>query len=405
MFGSLKKKLKDSVKKLSREVAEPTPEQEEAFLHEKEESPQPQQEEDRLEMEKEQEEHFEEQELPDETKKTPEGLPEPELTPETLEERELPEEESLEEQELQKEQSLEKKGFLKRLKRLPASVTEKTLTSEDIDSFVSEIEADLLQSNVAVEVIDFFRENLKKELADKVIKRSSSDQTIRDAFTTTLTKVLNQDPVSLEDVIQKARGEKRPAVIVVLGFNGAGKTTTIAKLASHLKASGHSVVLAAADTYRAASLEQLDVHGKKLGVNVIKHDYGSDPAAVVFDAVKHATSKKIDVVIADTAGRVHVDKNLIDELKKIVRVGKPDFKLLVLDSLTGNDIVSQAQKFDEAVGVDGMILTKIDVNEKGGAVLSAAFVTKKPILFLGTGQNYQDFLPYRPEVLAKELME
>jgi len=216
---------------------------------------------------------------------------------------------------------------------------------------------------------------------------------------------MEQEEVDIERVVRKAKGEKRPAVFIFLGFNGSGKTTCIAKVAHLLKGNGHRVVLAAGDTYRAASEEQLGEHAKKLKVEMVKHKHGADPAAVVFDAVKHAKAKGMDVVLADTAGRTHVNVNLMDELKKICRVNKPDMKILVLDSLTGNDIISQARKFDEAVGVDGLILTKIDVNKKGGAVLSASFVTKKPVLYLGTGQKYGDLERYEPRKIVGELVE
>jgi len=402
MFGSLKKKLKEGVKKLSTQVAEkqeePTFEKEEQFLHEKEVSVEQvlREEPDKIEQEEEAEEHFEAEPAPDQ---------EPEVREEKLADREPPEPvPTVEDKILKREETLEKKGFLKKLKGVPTKVTEKTLSPGDIDDFVSGITADLLQSNVALEVIDFFKENLKKELVEKKIRRGKTEDIIQQAFEITVEKVLEQEDLEIGDVIKKVRSEKRPALLMVLGFNGSGKTTTIAKLAHLLKENGNKVVFAAADTYRAASVEQLEVHGKKLDIKVVKNKYGSDPAAVVFDAMKHAKANKVDVVIADTAGRVHTNKNLVNELKKIARVNKPDLNILVLDSLTGNDIISQAQKFDEAVGVDGMVLTKLDVNEKGGAVLSAAFVTKKPVLYIGTGQEYKDLERFDPKKMAKELM-
>jgi len=197
--------------------------------------------------------------------------------------------------------------------------------------------------------------------------------------------------------------EKKVSVIVFLGFNGTGKTTTIAKITHQLKKK-HKVVLAAGDTFRAASIEQLEEHGKRLGVNVIKHKYGSDSAAVIFDARKHAEANNINIVLADTAGRSHSNTNLMDELKKVCRVNKPELKILVLDSLTGNDIYNQSKLFNDAVGVDAIILTKADVYEKGGAALAASYTINKPILYLGVGQEYDDLKPFDPEEIVKNLL-
>jgi len=163
-------------------------------------------------------------------------------------------------------------------------------------------------------------------------------------------------------------------------------------------------VFAAGDSFRAASIEQLEEHGRKLSINVIKHKYGADSAAVIFDAKKHAESRKIDVVLADTAGRTHVNKNLMDELNKVVRVNKPDLKILIIDSLVGNDAVPQAKMFDEGVGVDAVMFTKVDVNEKGGCILSVAHTLKKPILFLGFGQKYSDIKTFKPEEFIENII-
>jgi fused signal recognition particle receptor len=196
---------------------------------------------------------------------------------------------------------------------------------------------------------------------------------------------------------------EKPYVIVFFGINGSGKTTSIAKFAKLLMDQGKSVVLAAADTFRAASIEQLQHHGEKLGAKVIKHDYGSDPAAVAFDAVKHAKSQNTDVVLIDTAGRMHSNKNLVDEMKKIVRVSDPDLKIFVGESITGNDCVEQAKTFNEAVGIDGIILSKVDIDEKGGAAVSVGYVTKKPIVYIGVGQEYKDLKEFDSKVVVENL--
>ncbi|MFH8108750.1 MAG: signal recognition particle-docking protein FtsY, partial [Candidatus Aenigmatarchaeota archaeon] len=186
---------------------------------------------------------------------------------------------------------------------------------------------------------------------------------------------------------------KKPFVILFLGFNGSGKTSSLAKLGKWLVDGGYTCVFAASDTFRAASIEQLEEHAKKLGIRVIKHKYGADPAAVAFDAIAHAKANGIDFVLIDTAGRAHTNKNLMEQMNKIVKVAKPDLKVLVVDSLTGNDAVIQARLFNE-VGIDAVIFTKVDVNEKGGAILSVTHELKKPILFLSHGQEYQEIEKY-----------
>ena len=190
-------------------------------------------------------------------------------------------------------------------------------------------------------------------------------------------------------LLEEIKNKKKSLYIAFFGINGSGKTTSIAKLANMLMSKNISCVMAASDTFRAASIEQLQVHADKIGIKLIKHDYGADPAAVAFDAIKHAMAKDIDVVLIDTAGRMHSNKNLIDEMKKIARVAKPDIKIFVGESITGNDCVEQAKTFNEAVGIDGIILAKADIDEKGGAAISVSYVTKKPII-PWNGQEYKD---------------
>ncbi len=298
-----------------------------------------------------------------------------------------------------------KKHLSKSVKKVTEKVLEKEITEEDIDDFFSELEIELLQDNVALEVVDFLKDRLKEELADKKIKRMGVAEEIRNVFKTILLDIMKKEPIRIEDAIERKKSEGKPACIVFLGFNGSGKTTTIAKIANMLKKEGYAPVLAAADTFRAASIEQLAHHAEKLDVPVIKHQYGADPAAVVFDAMKFAEAKKRDVVLVDTAGRMHNNKNLMDELSKIVRVNSPDMKILVIDSLTGNDIVMQAKAYDEAVGgIDGMILTKVEINEKGGSLLTAIYSTGKPVLYLGTGQDYDDMEEFDAEKITDELL-
>ncbi len=284
--------------------------------------------------------------------------------------------------------------------RVSGRVLERKITEKDIDSLFDEMELGLMEANVALEVVDFLKKRMKDHLIQHQVKRGSTEEMIRDTFKTILKEIFDQGRIDLEGMLKK----KKPLCMVFLGFNGSGKTTSIAKLAKYLMKNKHGVVLAAGDTFRAAAIDQLEVHGNKLGIRVVKHDYGADAAAVVFDAIKHADSKGMDFVLADTAGRSHQDKNLMDELKKVIRVNKPDLKIMVIDSLTGNDVVEQAKQFDEAVGVDCMVFTKVDVNKKGGSLLSACHVIKKPILFIGSGQKYEDIELFDPEKFVKDLM-
>ncbi len=304
--------------------------------------------------------------------------------------------EKLEKREAERPKELTRLGKLK--ERIVSRVRE--VSAEDIEDYFSEIESSLFQMDIAVEVVDYLKNYMKDRLAGAEIKRGEVDKTIRNIFEDSLFGILNQGTIDLEAAIKG----KKPFLVLFLGFNGSGKTTSIAKVAEYLLEKNRRPVLAAADTFRAASIEQLEHHGDKLGVKLIKHQYGSDPAAVVFDAVKYATANNCDVVLADTAGRTHVDKDLADELKKVVRVNKPDLKILVVDSLTGNDAVEQARRFDEMVGVDGVMFTKVDVNKKGGSIFSVCYAIKKPVLFLGTGQGYGDIEKFEPKRFVEGLL-
>jgi fused signal recognition particle receptor len=208
--------------------------------------------------------------------------------------------------------------------------------------------------------------------------------------------------IDFDDYIKRA---EKPAVIMFVGVNGTGKTTAIARIAYRLKNNGYSCILAAGDTFRAGAIEQLEKHAQRLDLKLIKHKAGADPAAVAFDAVEHAKARRKDVVLLDTAGRMQTNINLMDEMKKIKRVADPSMVIYVGDSLAGNDAIIQAQKFDEAVGIDGVILTKIDADAKGGAALSIAYTIGKPILFVGTGQEYPDLIPFDPEWMTARLFE
>jgi fused signal recognition particle receptor len=197
---------------------------------------------------------------------------------------------------------------------------------------------------------------------------------------------------------------KRPGIVLILGPNGAGKTTTIAKLTHYFQQRGKKIVLASADTFRAGSIEQLGVHAHALNVRIVKHQYGADPAAVAYDAVHAARADGADIVLIDTAGRQDTNKNLLEELKKIQRVIQPHAKIYVGESYTGQAILTQAKTFDEAIGIDGFILTKLDTDTKGGGVISILHNVKKPILFFGTGQTYEDLVEFKLEDFLERLI-
>lgn len=290
------------------------------------------------------------------------------------------------------------KGIIDKIKK---KITEKKIEEDDVKDLLKDLEMSLISSDVAVGVTDKIVNDLRNNLVGKFIKRGEIEGIIKKSFKDSILEILNVESFNLLDKTKT----KKPYLIVFLGFNGSGKTTTIARIGHLLKKNGFSCVFAAADCFRAASIEQLEEHGKKLGIEVIKHKYGADPAAVIFDAVKHAKSKDIDVVLADTAGRTHTNVNLMDELKKIIKVNKPDLKILVVDALTGNDVYDQCKTFNDAVGVDALIITKADVYEKGGATLSASFTIKKPILYLGVGQEYDDLERFDSNKIVEKLLE
>ena len=307
--------------------------------------------------------------------------------------------EEVEEKEKKPEEVKKKKGFIAGLRR--AVITTK-LKEKDFDSFFSELEIILIENNVALEAIEFLQNELKKELVNKEIRRGEIAQKINETLEKAISELL-LEPFDLIARVKEKLKEKKPYVIIFFGINGSGKTTTIAKFSYMLKEQGITNVLAASDTFRAASIEQLEEHAKKLGVEIIKHKYGADPAAVAFDAIAHAKSKGIDVVLVDTAGRMHVKVNLMREMEKICRVAKPDLKIFVGESIVGNDAVEQARSFNETVGIDAIILTKADVDEKGGACISVGYVIKKPIIFLGVGQSLSALKSFNPKQIVKSL--
>ena len=300
------------------------------------------------------------------------------------------------EEKKEEEKEEKKKGFFGFLKE---KITTKKISEEQFEELFWDLEVTLMENNVAVEVIQKIKDDLKSSIVDIPIPRTKVSETITDSLKTSIKSLFEVPSI---DIIKAAK-LKKPYIICFVGINASGKTTTIAKFAKYCIDNGLNPVMAAADTFRAAAIEQLQMHADALGVKLIKHDYGADAAAVAFDAIKYAEAKGKDVVLIDTAGRMHTNTNLTDEMKKIIRVAKPDLKVFVGESITGNDCVEQAKNFNEAINVDGIILAKADIDEKGGAAISVSYVTKKPILFLGTGQKYEDIKPFDKEFLIESL--
>jgi len=289
------------------------------------------------------------------------------------------------------------KGFLKKISE---KIRKVKISEKEFEVYAEDLEMLLLENNVALEVAEEIIGKLKTEIIGKEFLKKEAEEEIKDLLKEIIKEILI-DPF---DIVKKIKEKKNePYVILFCGINGTGKTTSIAKIAEQLKGKGISTVLAAGDTFRAASIEQLKIHGERIGVKVISHDYGTDPASVGFDAIKYAKKNRIDCVLIDTAGRMHTAKNLLKEIEKIVKVCKPDLKLFVGESITGNDVVEQAKSFNWSIGIDGIILTKADIDEKGGTSLSVSYITKKPILYLGTGQEYGAIEVFDKEKFIKRL--
>lgn len=290
-----------------------------------------------------------------------------------------------------------KKGFFKKLKE---KVTTTKISEDKFSELFWDLEVVLLENNVATDVIDLFKDDLKEKLVDKALKRGKIEEVIKESLKKSINNLFRFESF---DLVKEIKEKEKPYVICFVGINGSGKSTTLCKVAHLLLKNKLKCVLAAADTFRAASIEQLEKHGKNLDVKVVKHKYGADPAAVAYDAIEHAKAKYLDVVLIDTAGRMHSNVNLIEEMRKIIDISKPDLKIFVGESITGNDCTEQAKSFNDAINFDGIILSKADVDEKGGAAISVSYVTGKPILYLGTGQEYGDLEEFDKDKILKSL--
>ena len=271
----------------------------------------------------------------------------------------------------------------------------KKIKEDPLDEILDELEIILLEADVAYSVVEEIKTGVKENLMGKKYDRSYSlEQVVEMALKDAIRNVLKINEFDFDQWLSE---KDRPTVIMFVGINGTGKTTAIAKIANRIQSDGKTVVMAACDTFRAGAIEQLNIHADKLGCKIVKQAHDADPAAVAYDAIEHAKSKRKDVVLIDTAGRMQTNNNLIEEMKKIVRVSKPDLKVFVGDSLAGNDAIEQAKVFDAAVGIDAVILTKIDTDAKGGAALSIAHTIGKPIAFVCNGQEYGDIIKFNTE--------
>ena len=291
-----------------------------------------------------------------------------------------------------------KDGLVKTRKNVQRSLVQ-LVGQGHAPEILEEVEASLLGADIGVRAVDRLMERLRDEV------EKDSIQTLKD----TLVEILESaQSDSLETVI---RSGPKPFVILAVGVNGVGKTTSMAKLASRLKRQGLTPLLVAADTFRAAAIEQLEIWGKRIGADVIKHRQGADPTAVVFDGLAAAKARGADIVLIDTAGRLHTKVNLMDELKKMKRVldrempGAPHEVLLVLDGTIGQNALVQAKQFHEAVGVTGLALTKLDGTAKGGVVVAIAQELAIPVRLIGVGEEEEDLQDFQAQEFAEALLE
>ena len=277
----------------------------------------------------------------------------------------------------------------------------KKIMESALDRILDDLEMELMSADVALPITEDIVKGVRKQLTGKRFDRGLRlNKVIESAIKRSIWDILSRHQFDFWSFLEKA---ERPAVLMFVGVNGTGKTSVIAKLAKLLSEKGYSSVFAAGDTFRAGAIEQISIHADRLGTRVIKHQAGSDPAAVAYDAVEHARARRKDVVLIDTAGRMQTNQNLMDEMKKIKRVANPDLIIFVGDSLTGSDSIAQAKEFDAVVGIDAAILTKIDADAKGGAAISISSEIGKPIIFLTHGQEYQDIREFDPNWIITQI--
>ncbi len=293
------------------------------------------------------------------------------------------------------------------LNSLVSKVTLTELKTKNLQPLLSDFKLNLIENDVALPVAERICDEMENRLRGIEVGRFENRKNIvKKHLNDVILGILDTGKkVDLLRLVEEKMRVGEPFIIAFVGINGTGKTTSIAKIASLLMKKGYTVVLAGSDTYRAGSIEQLEEHAKRLKIRAIRHNYGADPAAVAFDTIKHAKAHGVNVVLIDTAGRIQTNKNLMNELAKIKRIVNPDLTLLVVDALTGNDAVIQAEEFNESIGIDGTILTKVDADVKGGSALSVTYVTGRPILYIGVGQMYEDLQPFEPEQFMQMMLK
>ena len=285
-------------------------------------------------------------------------------------------------------------------------ISKTELTGKDLEQLLQELKTTLAENDVAYLVAERICDGIRQRAASVQVSRlGDRRQPVRSIVREVLLDTLKgSGEGSFFEKINTKKQAHEPAIIVFVGINGTGKTTTVAKIAYLLKNRGYSVVIACGDTYRTGSIEQLEEHARRLDVKTIKHTYGADAAAVAFDSINHARANGINTVLIDTAGRMQTKRNLLDEMKKIVRIASPDFVMLVVDALTGNDAVEQGRSFSESVRIDGITLTKLDADARGGSAISLAAETGKPVIFAGTGQAYEDLISFDPTTIVNRII-
>ncbi|MGB9024225.1 MAG: signal recognition particle-docking protein FtsY [Candidatus Bathyarchaeia archaeon] len=285
-------------------------------------------------------------------------------------------------------------------------ISKTELAGKDLEQLLQELKTTLAENDVAYPIAERICDGIRQKAASvQVTRLGDRRQPLMAIIREVLLDVLKDSgEASFFDKIEAKKQAHEPAIVVFVGINGTGKTTTIAKIAHLLRQRGYTVVIACADTYRTGSIEQLEEHARRVGVKTIKHTYGADAAAVAFDSINHARANGINTVLIDTAGRMQTKRNLLEEMKKIVRVASPDFVMLVVDSLTGNDAVEQGRSFSESVRIDGITLTKLDADARGGSAISLAAEIGKPVVFAGTGQAYEDLISFDPKAIVDRIV-
>jgi len=296
-----------------------------------------------------------------------------------------------------------KKAFAGLMDRIKTT----TLSESDIKKYVEDFKLQLIASDVAVEVAEKLAMEVVERLRMlKVPRFSEHKEAVMQVLEESISSViLEVDPdSSFVNLIVSNYSLGKPTVVLFVGPNGGGKTTSVVKVSNYLKSKGLNSIIACSDTYRAGAVEQLKGLAERVGVRVVSHKYGGDPAAVALDAIEAAKAAKISTVLIDTAGRTEVDKNLLEEMRKIKRVSNPDVVIYVGDALAGNVVVEQVRRFNEYVGIDYVILAKLDADTKGGSAISVSYMTGKPILFVGTGQGLDDLEPLNKKRLINMVL-